>query len=49
MCVSISCMSKRTRDKGVERSSVVSLGLLVLRMRVLANDCGEKEGERKVS
>ncbi len=47
--MSISWTSKRTRDKGVERSRVVSMGSLVLRMRVLANDWGEKDGERKAS
>lgn len=47
--VFISCASNRTRDKGVDRSSGVSVGLLVLRTRELANVEGENVGERKVS
>ncbi len=47
--VSISWMSKRTFDSGVERSMGVSEGLLVDSTRELANVVGEKSGERKVS
>lgn len=47
--VSISWMSKRTLDSGVERSMGVSEGLLVDSTRELANVVGEKSGERKVS
>jgi hypothetical protein len=42
-------MSKRTRDRGVARSSGVSVGLFVVRTRELANEGAEKEGERKIS
>ena len=49
MWVFISWESKRTLERGVERSRGVSVGLLVLRMRVFANWEGEKSGERKVS
>lgn len=47
--VSISWMSKRTFDSGVERSMGVSERLLVDSTRELANVVGEKSGERKVS
>lgn len=49
MCESTSWMSKRTRDKGVARSSGVSVGLFVVRTRELANEGAEKEGDRKIS
>lgn len=49
MWVSISWMSKRTFERGVERSMGVSEGLLVDSTRELANVVGEKSGERKVS
>lgn len=49
MWVSISWMSKRTLESGVERSMGVSEGLLVASTRELANVVGEKSGERKVS
>jgi len=45
----ISWESKRTRERGVERSSGVSVSLFVVRTRLLANAEGEKDGERKVS
>lgn len=49
MWVSISWRSKRTRERGVERSRVGSEGSLVVVMRVEAKAWGEKAGERKVS
>lgn len=49
MCVLISCASNRTRDRGVERSSGVSVGLFVVRTREFAKVEGENVGERKVS
>ena len=49
MCESISWMSKRTRDKGVDRSRGASLGLLVASTSVLAKAAGLKPGSRKVS
>lgn len=49
MWVFISWASKSTLERGVERSSGVSVGLLVVRTREFANVEGEKEGERKVS
>lgn len=49
MCLSISCMSKRTLERGVERSKEVSEELLVVRTRELANEVGEKPGSRKTS
>jgi hypothetical protein len=42
-------MSKRTRERGVARSRGVSVGLLVVRTRLLAKAGAEKEGERKIS
>ena len=49
MWVSISWISKRTLESGVERSTGVSEGLLVARTRELAKLAGEKDGSRKVS
>lgn len=49
ICLSISCMSKRTLESGVERSIEVSEELLVARTRELAKDVGEKFGSRKAS
>lgn len=49
MWVFISWASKRTRERGVERSSGVSIGLLVVSIREFANVEGEKVGERNVS
>ena len=49
MWVSISWMSKRTRESGVERSTGVSDGLLVARTSEFAKLAGEKAGSRKVS
>lgn len=49
MWVLISWESKRTRERGVERSSGVSVSLFVVRTRELANVDGENVGERKVS
>ena len=49
ICLSISCMSKRTLERGVERSIEVSEELLVARTRELAKEVGEKLGSRKVS
>lgn len=49
MCVSISWTSNRTRDKGVERSTWVSLILLVFVTRVFAKDAALKSGSRNVS
>ena len=46
--VSISWTSKSTRESGVDRSSEVSVGLLVAVMRLLANRGAEKVGERRV-
>ena len=49
MCVSISWMSNKTRERGVERSTGVSDGLFVARTSELAKLAGEKDGSRKVS
>lgn len=49
MWVSISWMSNRTRESGVDRSRGMSEGLLVVRTRELANDEGENSGSRKAS
>lgn len=49
MCVSISWTSNRTRDKGVERSTCVSLMLFVFVTKVFANEAALKSGSRNVS
>ena len=49
MWVSISWTSKRTLERGVERSNSVSCGLLVARTNLFANDGAENDGSRKAS
>ncbi|KAL4772120.1 hypothetical protein BDW60DRAFT_188193 [Aspergillus nidulans var. acristatus] len=49
ICVSISWRSNNTRESGVDRSSGVSVALLVATTSELANAAGEKAGSRKAS
>lgn len=49
MWVLISWESNSTRERGVDKSRGVSVGLFVPMTRLFANEAGEKVGDKKVS